>query len=315
MRVNFIRATIITLLMKTLLLLLVFIGGCSSVDPEFLNIGVGTGLTNLPLWVAQDNGFFLQEGLTVSVEEFASGKDAMNTMLDGTVDISLTASLPIVLKSFERNDFIVLASFVSSSHDIKVLGTGKSISDLKGKKVGLPIGTTPQFLMETCLDYHKLTGVEIVDVRSQDALNELKNDNVDAVAVWQPYAFEIEQAMDVTDYCSEVYYRSTLSFVGLKHINKEAVRRFLEAIHKANTFIREHPEEAKAIARKHLQLDKNVIDELVHYYNYQLFLDEQLLQTFEREAKWTKKSPVPDYRAIVYTDTLLTVEPNAVNIN
>ncbi|HLC20376.1 MAG TPA: ABC transporter substrate-binding protein, partial [Candidatus Nanoarchaeia archaeon] len=154
----------------------------------------------------------------------------------GTVNISLTASLPIVLKSFERHDFIVLAGFVSSSQDIKVLGMGKSISDLEGKKVGLPVGTTPQFLMDTCLEYHKLTDVEIVDVRSQDALNELKNDDVHAVAVWQPYAFEIERAMDVTGYCSEVYYRSTLSFVSLNRINKEAARRFLEAIRKANTF-------------------------------------------------------------------------------
>ncbi|HLC20377.1 MAG TPA: hypothetical protein VJK72_05625 [Candidatus Nanoarchaeia archaeon] len=64
-----------------------------------------------------------------------------------------------------------------------------------------------------------------------------------------------------------------------------------------------------------MQLDKNIIDELIRYYNYQLFLDEQLIQTFEREAKWTKKSPVPDYRTLVYTDVLLMVEPTAVKID
>jgi ABC-type nitrate/sulfonate/bicarbonate transport system substrate-binding protein len=90
-------------------------------QPIQLTIGVESSLLSAAVWVAENKGIFKEAGLDVTIKEFDSGRLSFLDMLAGGVDISTTAPTPIMLKSFERSDFSILATFVHSEKDIKVI--------------------------------------------------------------------------------------------------------------------------------------------------------------------------------------------------
>ena len=96
--------------------------------------------------------------------------------------------------------------------------------------------------------------------------------------------------------------------------------RLLRAIDQANVYIAQHPQEAKAIVRKRLNLDAASIDRAWQRNFYSLSLDQSLLVAMEDEARWmiknnlTREKSVPDFMNYIYLDGLKTVKPEAVNI-
>ena len=60
--------------------------------------------------------------LNVKIKGFDSGKASFEAMLNNkAIDICTVAQTPIMLQSFNRNDFVVIATMVYSDNDVKVL--------------------------------------------------------------------------------------------------------------------------------------------------------------------------------------------------
>jgi len=131
------------------------VGGCSQ-QRETVTLGVETSLLPAAVWVAENKGYFQEEGLDLTIKEFDSGKASFLAMLEGEgVDISTVAPTPIMFSSFDRQDFYIFATFAYAYEDIKVIARrDKGITtaaDLKGKRIGTPLGTTGQFVTEAFL--------------------------------------------------------------------------------------------------------------------------------------------------------------------
>ena len=81
-----------------------------------------TSLLTAPVWIAENKGYFQEEGLTVKIRVFDSGKASFTAMLNNKdVDICTVAQTPIMFHSFNRNDFAIIAAMVHSDNDVKVL--------------------------------------------------------------------------------------------------------------------------------------------------------------------------------------------------
>ena len=136
--------------------------GCSQEQVEFdkVTLGAETSLLTAAVWVAEDQGYFQEQGLDLTIKEFDSGKASFNDMLNGGVDISTVAPTPIMFNSFKRQDFSIFATFVDSNEDVKVI-TRKDVginsaADLKGKKIGIVDGSTSQFFLGAFLIYNQI---------------------------------------------------------------------------------------------------------------------------------------------------------------
>ena len=103
------------------------------------------------------------------------------------------ADMPVVFESFKRQDFCIIATFAYSFPFVKIIarkdsGIKKGV-DLKGKKVGANRETSSHFFLGIFLIHNRLSisDVEMINIRTVDLPAALKNNEVDAISVWQPY--------------------------------------------------------------------------------------------------------------------------------
>ena len=93
----------------------------------------------LPI-IAKKKGYFKEEGLDVTVQEFTTGKLCFDAMLGGGADFSTVAETPIMYAGFSKQPVYVIATIESSPLSVKVLARkDKGVSkpgDLRGKAVG-----------------------------------------------------------------------------------------------------------------------------------------------------------------------------------
>jgi NitT/TauT family transport system substrate-binding protein len=309
----------------------ILVGGCSQ-QREEVTLGVESGLLSASVWVAENKGYFEDEGLDLTIKEFDSGKASFFAMLEGEgIDISTVAPTPIMFSSFDRQDFYIFATFAYAYEDIKVIahrGTGiATAADLKGKIIGTPAGTTGQFVTEAFLIHNGLlsSDVEVIDISPSELPDALKNNRVDVIVIWEPHAYNAQNLLgqDAVRLPSSDIYRTTFNFMVMKDFaqaHPEALKKFLRAIDRATDFIGEHKEEAQTIVAERLKLDKEVMTAIWDDVTMKIFLDQSWIVTTEAEARWaiknelTDKTVVPNYLNYIYYDALEDVKPEAIGI-
>ena len=163
---------------------------------EKITLGAEAGLLTAAVWVAENKGYFEEHGVEVDIKMFESGRQSFLAMLRGEgIDISTVAPTPIMFNSFERADFAVLATFVYSDDDVKVIARKDkgviSADSLRGKKIGTPAGTTGQFFLSAFLTQHAMTisDVEMVDIAPSELPAALNGGEVEAIVIWEPHAY------------------------------------------------------------------------------------------------------------------------------
>ncbi len=302
---------------------------------EKVTLGIESSLLSAPVWIAENKGFFQEEGLDLTIKEFDSGRLSLLAMLKGDeeIDISAAAPTPIMFNSFNRQDFSIFTTFAYAYEDIKVIANKdkgiNTVADLKGKKIGTPMGTTGQFFTETFLIHNiiSISDVELVNITPSDLPSALNKGEVDAIVIWEPHgssAIELlgEKAIRLP---SQDVYKTTFNFLAMKDFareNPEVLKKFLRAIDKAITFIQNHEktEESHNIVSKRLNIERSVVDLHWDEFVFELSLDQSLLISLEDEARWAIKNnlvsakEIPNYLDYIYLEALEAVKPEAVTI-
>jgi NitT/TauT family transport system substrate-binding protein len=294
-------------------------------------IGSSQSQISLPIIIAQEKGYFSAEGLDVILKPYPSGKKAMEGLFKGEADIVAAAETPILFNSLSRSDFVVFATIAYSYDDNKVLGRkDKGVSrpsDLKGKKIGLMLGTSSHFFSHVYLAEHgiDLSAVTIVDIAPADMPGALKDGRVDAIIAWEPVAYQVRQALPdkivrlpKTNLCKETFNLSTMSNYASAHPG--VLKKTLKAIDRAISFIKQNKKESIVIMDKVLKLDEGVLTSTWDDFVYELSMEDSLLVVLEDEARWaitnrlTEKTKVPNYLGYVYLDAMKAIKPDAVTI-
>lgn len=285
-----------------------------------------------PVWVAEALGYFRDEGVDLNIREFDSGRTALFTMLDqGGVDIATAAQTPVVARSFDRNDYSIIAGMVQSDDDVQLMARSdrgiESPADLKGRKIGVTSGSSGHFFLGLFLAYHQidLTDVILVDLEATLLSAALVDGRVDAIATWEPHIFKARKALGDLAFVlpSRGIYREDFYFIARKDFirdNHEALLRFLRAVERGQQFIRARPDEARDIVRIRLGLDKDVMEDTWGRFRFGLFLDQSVVMSLEDEARWAIQNRLadatrlPDYLDLLHADALRAIKPDAVTL-
>ena len=120
-----------------------------------LKIAVSRTNLSLPLYVAQAQGLFAAAGLEVELLQCLGGVRCMAELVRGRADVATSTEIVGALQSFERSDFALIATFVGSVHDAKLL-TRKSAgiaswADLAGKRIATVKGSSAQYYLDAAL--------------------------------------------------------------------------------------------------------------------------------------------------------------------
>ncbi len=159
----------------------------------------------LPLSVAEQQGFFEDEGLNVKISDFAGGSKALQAVVGGSADV-VSGAFEHTLNLQSKNQFY--RAFVLQGR-APMIGLGVSTKlegynspeDLKGKKIGVTApGSSTNMLVNFFLAQHglKADDVSIVGVGGGGgAVSALRAGQVDAMSNTDPVISILEQAGDM----------------------------------------------------------------------------------------------------------------------
>jgi ABC-type nitrate/sulfonate/bicarbonate transport system substrate-binding protein len=296
-----------------------------------LRIAVSRSPLSLPIYVAESQGFFTAEGVTVRTSECIGGYRCLRSMFDGDSDLATAADTPIVFTSFERSDFMVLATFATTSRDLKLVGKKDAgiatPREWSGKKVGVVRGAASHYFVDALLLMHGVDphGVQMVWVQPEEVAGALAAGRIDVAAVWEPYCFAAVKALAGNAYVvpSIPIYTVTFNLVAsrrLAGVRDADFTAMLRAIGRAERFIAEQPEQAQRILKTRLGLDQSFVDWVWRDLHYRLSLDQALIRTLESEAQWAvreghvKPSPIPNFLSRLHAEPLNLADPRTVGL-
>ena len=312
-----------------LMLLAAGLMGTAAAAP--LTIAVSRSSHSLPVFVALAEGLFEAEGLTVKAIEAPSGRRCLKLMAEGQADLGTAAETAIAFESLARTDFAIVATFSSTSSDVELIGRRaagiKAAGDLVGKRIGVVKGTSAQYFLDSFLLNNNVdpAGVIQVAIQPEAALDTLAAGQVDAVAVFQPFAYAAAHSprVDGVVLSESGSYKQTFNLVvqrGALKARRPEVERFLRAMHKANEFIRAQPRRAELIFVSRLGVEPAFAQWSMQRTHATLSLEEALLRALQAQASWALRegyatgAKPADYRSLIDAGPLRAVLPNAVGL-
>lgn len=170
-----------------------------------------------------------------------------------------------------------------------------------------------------------ISEVEMINIRTVDLPAALKNNEVDAISVWQPYAQKAKKLLqdNAIELPTSEIYRATFNFAVMKSFAKdhpEILKRFLRAIDKAATFIKKNREGSQDVIVASFKLDKDLVRAAWNDFVFGIFLDQSLLVAWDEIARWaienkfTDRQELPNYLNFIHLDALEAVKPESITI-
>ena len=299
---------------------------------EKVRLGLGLSKAFALGMIAEDRGYFEEEGLDIEIKEYPSGKRALvDGLLAGEVDVATTADVPIVFNTFERNDFSIITSIslVDSAYEI-VARRDSDIatpSDLKGKRIATQKGSGVQFFLHNFLIINGLSesDIELSFKNAEELPAALVSGEIDAFSMREPYTSQAKELLgdNAVVFSEKGTYLATGTLVAFNNFieeRPEAVKKIIRALIKAEEFVRENQDQAIEIVANRIGTDKSELEAFWPDINLKISLEQSLLVTLEAEARWaiknklTDKTEVPNYLDYIYFDALEEVKPEAVGI-
>ncbi|WP_102225063.1 ABC transporter substrate-binding protein [Acidimangrovimonas sediminis] len=170
----------------------VFVAAAGAAHAEDkISIGLSTWVGYGPLYIAQDQGFFKDEGLSVDLVKMEDPKTRMPAMIAGRIDMAVT-TIDTVLNFYSpKHPLTYLFALDESTGGDGIVADKdiKTIKDLKGKKVAFAEGSVSQFFLGALLHKEgmKLSDVDAVNMTAGDAGAAFVAGRVQAAVTWEPW--------------------------------------------------------------------------------------------------------------------------------
>lgn len=190
-----------------------------------------------------DKGYFEEEGLEITLWEFADGPSEIAAMEGGSIDLAYIGHGAHKL-CINGQATIFAPSSVHSTDRVIVLPSAgiESVDDLanlRGKKVAYVAGSSSQTAMEGALAVAGLT-MEDIEAYEMEAVNmvaAMTSGDVDACFAWNPYSAQIlqncEGAVELEFSTNSVNFSSWICLPGYAEANEDILLRFSRALYKA----------------------------------------------------------------------------------
>jgi len=284
------------------------------------------------LIVANEKGYFLEEGLEIAHHVTHFGKDALDAMMAGKADFAGSAETPVMFAALKGESILVVTKTMRTTKNIAIVAlrnrSVESPGDLKGKRFGFPSGTTAQYFLDTFLAVRDIPrgAIRTVHLMPDDMEDALRAGKVDAVAIWQPYILALGKTFGagvVTFFDESIYTWASVVTARKKIVAErpEAVRKLLRALLKAEAFIDANPAETLDIMARATGTDRRDMDSSMQFLDFRVGLDQSLLVTLESQARWAirnrfvDRKEIPNFLEHIYLDGLKAVKPDAVTIS
>jgi NitT/TauT family transport system substrate-binding protein len=222
-----------------------------------LAVGGKNLLYYLPLTVAEQLGYFKQEGLDLSIVDFAGGSQALRAVVGGSADVVSGAfehTVNMQAKGQRLRAFVLQgrAPQIVLGVNPKTMPNFKTVADLKGKKIGVTApGSSTNVMVNFVLAKAGLkpSDVSIIGVgASQGAVAAMRSGQIDAISNLDPVITLLARSGD-------------LKVVSDTRIVAEADKVFggpmpAGCLYAPQAFLDKNPNTAQALANAIVRADK-----------------------------------------------------------
>lgn len=304
--------------------------GVSAQAKSPLVFAVGRVPMSLPIYVAQAQGYFADEKLALVVTDCDFGRRCLDRLLAGEAHLATAATLPPVLASLSGERFSLVATIARSRRDTKLLarrGSGiDSIAALAGRRVGTFVGSSAQYFLDVALLAAGVdpAGVTVVPIQSSAAESALLAGSVEALAVFEPYAYRAARALGpdatlIADRRLHVETWNIAASAGLEPARDVELQALCRALDRALRFIERQPEAAWRILQRRLALDEAAVAWVRPDIDFTLELRQSLVTGLEGQARWALRGglatgSVPNYLDYLRPEPLARLRADAVSV-
>ncbi len=234
-----------------LILSMILTSSCSTNKEKTIRIGVNSWPPCEIWYIAEQQGYF--EDVPVEIVRFSSWSDNMSSLYVGNIDITHSTYFNSVYFSDKGEDAFIMApiDYVNGSDGLVIKNTIGNIESLKGKTIGVEVGTDEHFLLYKALEE---AGIDIEDVNlvslpSYSSHEEFIEGKLDALFTYEPFLSKAAEegegtilfsTNDLPGYMVDVLLGRTEAYKD----NPEAYDIIMQAWYKAAEYIQKNHESA-----------------------------------------------------------------------
>ncbi len=274
-----------------------------------------------PLFVAQQQGFFKQQGLDVKLIGPADPSDPPKLVAAGKADLAITYLPQLLLDVQQGLPLVRIATLIDKPMGcmaVKANSGINSIKDLKGKSIGYSTDGVDSAMLHVMLGAHglSLNDVNLINV-NYDLTQALLSGKVDAVT-GVGRNFELIQMKLAGFHAGAFYpedngvppYDELIIVTNRKELNDPRLHKFLIALKQGENYLQLHPQQSW------LQFAKNH-PELNNELNKQSWF--ATLSAFTRDPAALNVNKYNNFTQFMLNEKLITklipIQEYAININ
>ena len=243
----------------SIILALSLLGGFAHAAEESLSLMLDwfPNVDHLPIYVAQEKGYFSDQGIEVRIVSPSETSDALKLAASGNMDLAVSYQPQTIIAKDKGLSIKVVAPLVVHPLTTLLFLEGKGIKtpkDLSHKKIGYTVPGLMDVLLEAFASINKIQDYTPVNV-GFTILPALVSNKVDAVM--GPFKTYETVSMIQHGYKAEFFelekwgipdYEELIIVCGPKTLEKKpmAVKGFVQALEKAFAYTMAHPEDALA---------------------------------------------------------------------
>ncbi|KJU86113.1 NMT1/THI5 like domain protein [Candidatus Magnetobacterium bavaricum] len=255
---------------------------------EKVVIGVSLEPITALVMIAEENGYFMKNGLDMTVKYYEGGNVAIRDMFEGKIDFTTVADNMVVFNSFKRQDFSVVATIGTSDNEPRIVGRKDrgilSPTDLRGKRVATVKGTGVHYFLYLLLLKYGMSESDIkLSLKDPaDALKTFIEGGVDAISTREPFVTQAVKALGDNAIVFEaprllIKNYDIVATNALLRKRPETVKKMLKALIQAEEFAVANQQQAVSIVAKRLGLDTTVVVRLLFEMRWKVFLEQSII--------------------------------------
>lgn len=291
-----------------------------------------TGAGNLAwlnVFVAHEEGIFERHGIESTVALFDVGFLGTEAVIAGDAQTASSVEFPM-LNVLSQGAELVVLGVVYTANDQRILvdASIQTPDDLRGKKIGLIVGSAFEYAFIRYLEKHGVPRdeVEFVNVGAAEQVAIMARGDIDGFLNVEPV---IGRAIDEfgdkvhllkpgieSVYESRLYLQMNPKWV---EENPEATEATVAAFIEANEFIVNNRPRAEAIGSQYLNM---TVDEVAFFlddgaFKFDVYWDEAARTSVETIGQWLvdqgRFNQVPAYDKWLFLDPLRRLAPESVS--
>jgi ABC-type nitrate/sulfonate/bicarbonate transport system substrate-binding protein len=252
--------------------------GSAQTNPDKITLGTITlSLNNLPIYVAQEKGFFAKENIFVEAVVLNASTLAIPVLIAGSTQLSASSAMTTI-RAIEKGAALKIVGGLTNApvYDLYAGAKYKNLKDLKGASIGVSgLITSDTVIMKEMLKANGLEYPRDYSMRAMgsmpDRLIAIQTGQIAAGILSPPYTFGADDAGLVNLGSTAKYTPNFVQTVfnvraDWAHEKRAVLIRFLRAILRGDHWIHTQKEDTIRIIMKRLKYNEKYSEASWRYY-------------------------------------------------